>query len=121
MPSRAETTPPSLNSFDHAPLSCIRLDLAEHHSCLPILLVVMATLGRTHAFPFIDVVRAQQQALQLPSLVKVDMAGFEFYPQPPPWRPWVHDLVHLTKQGECALGAAMANAWLALESRGVQR
>jgi hypothetical protein len=36
------------------------------------------------------------------------MAGFEFFPDPER-----HDLVHLSKAGECALGEAAAATWVA--------
>lgn len=60
-----------------------------------------------------QIVRAQQQALQLPALVKADMLGVDLYPAP---NLESRALVHVTKQGQCALGAAMASAWL-LEQR----
>jgi hypothetical protein len=65
-------------------------------------MAVMATRQRQGAFPFIEVVAQQQQALKLPGLLKVDMAGYEFYDGGD------GNLVHLTKAGCCALGAAMA-------------
>ena len=36
------------------------------------------------------------------------MSGFEFYPDPE-----LHELVHLSKAGECALGEAAAARWIA--------
>lgn len=70
-------------------------------------MAVMSTRRRHVAFPFIDAVRCQQQALQLPSLFKIDMEGYEFFEQDF----YGHDqLIHLSKAGCCALGVAMAYA-----------
>lgn len=82
-----------------------RFALAAYHPQLPVVMVVMATRQRHFAFRFIDVVRAQQQALKLPGLLKIDMAGYEFFEQDFYGR---QQLIHLSKSGCCALGAAMA-------------
>jgi hypothetical protein len=41
----------------------------------------MSAKNRTEIFPYIDVVRAQQQAVQLDNLVKVDQQDYEFFLQ----------------------------------------
>lgn len=83
-------------------LSTTRAALAPYAPCVPLVMAVMATWQRQGAFPYIDIVAQQQRALKLPGLLKVDMAGYEFYDGGD------GNLVHLTKAGCCALGAAMA-------------
>lgn len=83
-------------------LAATRAALQPYNPCTPLVMAVMATRKRQGAFPFIDVVAEQQWALKLPRLLKVDMAGYEFYDGGD------GNLVHLTKAGCCALGAAMA-------------
>jgi hypothetical protein len=67
---------------------------------------------RAGIFPYIATIRAQQQALQLADTVKVDMAGYELYYEN-------GQLIHLTKDGQCALGSALAGAYYAYQA-GVQ-
>lgn len=83
-------------------LSATRGALQAHCSCVPVVIAVMATRQREQAFPFISVVAEQQRALKAPAVLKVDMAGYEFYDAGD------GSLVHLTKAGCCALGVAMA-------------
>lgn len=82
-------------------LDATRSTLQPHHPCVPLVMVVMATRQRELAFPFIHVVRQQQWGLKAPALLKVDMQGFEFYPQDEQ-----QQLIHLTKAGCCALGTS---------------
>lgn len=63
----------------------------------------MAVRQRTAAFPFIETVAQQQWGLKAPGLLKVDMAGYEFYADGGDG-----SLVHLTKAGCCAIGVTMA-------------
>lgn len=79
-----------------------------HHPELPVLMTIMATRQREVAFPNIEVVAAQQRALQLRGLLSVDMAGYEFYPTAVGVPGGKEQLVHLAKAGCCALGVVMA-------------
>ncbi|WIA19947.1 hypothetical protein OEZ85_005831 [Tetradesmus obliquus] len=81
--------------------------LSALHPQLPVLMVIMATRQRSIAFPHIDIVAAQQRALQLPGLFKLEMTGFEFYPMDVGLPGGEAELVHLTKAGCAALGVAM--------------
>ncbi|KXZ52686.1 hypothetical protein GPECTOR_9g732 [Gonium pectorale] len=87
-------------------IAAARKDLAAFHPQLPVLLGVMP-LRKRDCFPHLPAVRAAQLALTLPALVKVDLAGFEFFEEYGGFH------VHLTKDGACALGAAMAHAYYA--------
>jgi hypothetical protein len=69
-------------------------------------MAVMATRGREAAFPHIQIVAQEQQALLLPGLLKVDMSGFEFYPHPS--GELQGQLIHLSKAGACAMGICFA-------------
>lgn len=90
-------------------MSC-RSALSSYCPQLPVVMAVMATRQRDAAFPYIDIVAAQQRALELPEVLRVDMAGFEFYATTAGVPGEVPQLVHLTKNGCCALGEAMAIA-----------
>lgn len=59
-------------------------------------------------FPYIGLIRSQQLSLSLPDLLKLDMAGYEFFYEG-------NQLVHLTKEGQCAMGAAMAYTYYAYQ------
>ncbi|WIA19948.1 hypothetical protein OEZ85_005831 [Tetradesmus obliquus] len=88
-------------------LAATRSALSALHPQLPVLMVIMATRQRSIAFPHIDIVAAQQRALQLPGLFKLEMTGFEFYPMDVGLPGGEAELVHLTKAGCAALGVAM--------------
>lgn len=95
-------------SFVTTLLPCLpRSALSALHPQLPVLMVIMATRQRSIAFPHIDIVAAQQRALQLPGLFKLEMTGFEFYPMDVGLPGGEAELVHLTKAGCAALGVAM--------------
>ncbi|KAG2488282.1 hypothetical protein HYH03_013132 [Edaphochlamys debaryana] len=87
-------------------VAAVRRDLAGHHTQLPILMAVMAVRKR-ECFPFLPAVRAAQLACSAPGLVRVDMAGFEFFEEYGPYH------VHLTKDGAAAMGCAMGHAYYA--------
>jgi hypothetical protein len=93
-------------------LAATRHALQAYCPCVPSVMAVMATRQRQGAFPFIDIVAEQQRGLKVPHLLKVDMAGFEFYDGGD------GNLVHLTKAGCCALGGAMALEVAACSSTG---
>ena len=61
-------------------------------------------------FPYLHLIRTQQLALSLPDLLKLDMAGYEFFYEG-------NQLVHLTKEGQCAMGAAMGYAYFAYQAQ----
>jgi hypothetical protein len=61
-------------------------------------------------FPYIALIREQQLALSLPDLLKLDMAGYEFFSE-------ANQLVHLSKEGQCAMGAAMAYTYYAYQQQ----
>jgi hypothetical protein len=65
--------------------------------------------ARSGIFPYIATIRAQQQALQLADTVKVDMAGYELFYEN-------GQLIHLSKDGQCALGSALAGAYFAYQA-----
>lgn len=77
-------------------LAATRAALAAYSPCVPLVMAVMAT---------------RQRWLKLPHVLKVDMSGYEFYAQD-------GSLVHLTKAGCCALGAAMALEVVACRAKG---
>jgi hypothetical protein len=92
-------------------LAATRAALAAYSPCVPLVMAVMSTRQREGAFPYIEVVAEQQRGLKLPRVLRVDMAGYEFYAQD-------GSLVHLTKAGCCALGAAMALEVVACRGEG---
>jgi hypothetical protein len=94
-------------SQPHSLSTAGRSALSPLHPELPVLLVVMATRRRDIAFPHIDIVAAQQRAVQLPGLFKLEMTGFEFYPVDVGVPGGEAQLVHLTKAGCAALGVAL--------------
>mmetsp|Transcript_6239 Transcript_6239/g.13664 ORF Transcript_6239/g.13664 Transcript_6239/m.13664 type:complete len:264 (-) Transcript_6239:416-1207(-) len=89
-------------------LGSARADLSKYHAELPCIMAVMSTKQREAKMPYIDIVRQQQMELDIPGVFKVDMQGFEFYPQQPGG-----DLIHLSKSGVSALGTAMAYCYSA--------
>ncbi|KAG1674200.1 hypothetical protein FOA52_013820 [Chlamydomonas sp. UWO 241] len=98
-------------------IAAARSDFARHNAKhFTFVMGVMATLGRTPCFPEIEEIRRQQLALQLPNLLKVDMAGHEFFEQT--YAPSPPALVHLTKNGQATFGAAMAHAVLKAQPAG---
>ncbi|GFR45825.1 hypothetical protein Agub_g7182 [Astrephomene gubernaculifera] len=101
-PGPSEAYGSNLTAF----LTAVRRDLSSYHAQLPILLGVMSVRKREN-FPYIAAVRQAQLGLTLPGVVRVDMAGFEFFEQNGGYH------IHLTKDGACALGAAMAHAYYA--------
>ena len=86
---------------------------------LPILMGVMSSTGRTAMCPYISTVRTAQLKVnpKLPAILRVDMADYEmFYAycggipacMPASYNP---QLIHLTKNGQCAMGMAMAQTY----------
>lgn len=83
---------------------------------LPIVMAIMSTTNRQKQYPFISYVREAQNftAYNNASIASVDMENFEFYFQDMGWGPqWTH----LSKNGECAMGTAMAQAWVSANFR----
>jgi hypothetical protein len=62
-------------------LAATRAALAAYSPCVPLVMAVMSTRQREGAFPYIEVVAEQQRGLKLPRVLRVDMAGYEFYAQ----------------------------------------
>ena len=83
---------------------------------LPIVLAVMSVTNRQRQFPYIDYVREalNYTAYHNTSFTSVDMEDFEFFSQDMGWGPqWTH----MSKKGECAMGTAMAQAWVKAKFR----
>jgi len=85
--------------------------LRAYHPALPWVVTKMAVQGRARLLPFIESVRAGQEAMAwgIPNIVMVDMEGMEFYMQY--YSGGMHPL-HLSKRGACQLGRAMGEAWV---------
>ncbi len=91
---------------------------------LPLALAVQTTEQRDSAFPFIAVVRDQSQRLEGTNLLKADMAGCEMYLSDlsgyngylgiQSWAGW--QAVHLTRKGQCCLGARLAGTYRAVRA-----
>ncbi|KAG1654974.1 hypothetical protein FOA52_004561 [Chlamydomonas sp. UWO 241] len=91
----------------------LRAELAPYNPRLPIVMGVMSTGPRLEWYTRLDVVRAAQlydDPMTRP-VVRVDMAIFSFYEQV--FTGGVSKAIHLSKQGQCDMGAAMAKAWMA--------
>ncbi|KXZ43064.1 hypothetical protein GPECTOR_105g96 [Gonium pectorale] len=119
MPAASQPVPGRLLMYDstwswHDARPSVHMGMYGFDHQLPIVLGVMAARKRGN-MPHIAKVRAAQLALTLPALVKVDLAGFEFFEEYGGFH------VHLTKDGACALGAAMAHAFYAASARGLVR
>ncbi|EFJ41044.1 hypothetical protein VOLCADRAFT_99022 [Volvox carteri f. nagariensis] len=85
-------------------VQAVRRDLASYHAQLPIVMGVMA-LRKRECFPYLATVRRAQQSVPLPGLLRIDLAGYEFFEEYGGYH------VHLTKDGVTALGAAMAHTY----------
>lgn len=88
-----------------------RAALSRYHPSLPWIITKMAVHGRTKLLPYIESVRAGQEAMAfgIPNIVMVDMEGMDFYLQY--YSGGMHPL-HLSKRGACELGRAIGEAWI---------
>ncbi|KAL6756885.1 SGNH hydrolase-type esterase domain-containing protein [Haematococcus lacustris] len=91
-----------------------RQDLAPFHPKLPVIMAMQAVTNRDTIFPWIWILRFQQEELMADAsqqpLLAVDMEGLSFFYQviggsPPQW-------VHLSHLGVCQLGRAMAARYI---------
>ncbi|GIL88694.1 hypothetical protein Vretimale_17276 [Volvox reticuliferus] len=62
-------------------------------------------LRKRECFPYLAAVRRAQLGIPVPGLLRVDLAGYEFFEEYGGFH------VHLTKDGATALGAAMAHTY----------
>ncbi|GIL60766.1 hypothetical protein Vafri_15298 [Volvox africanus] len=85
-------------------VQAVRRDLASYHAQLPVIIGVMA-LRKRDCFPYLAAVRRAQLGVPIPGLLRVDLAGYEFFEEYGGFH------VHLTKDGATALGAAMAHTY----------
>ncbi|KAG1677037.1 hypothetical protein FOA52_001206 [Chlamydomonas sp. UWO 241] len=99
----------------------IRSDLAYLNPCLPVVMAVQRIADRNRVFPLIDVVKAQQQAVDMPNVFKADMEFWEMYPV---------DFteiygaevglqsIHFTASGSCDMGIALAQSFIGASDNG---
>ncbi|GAX76533.1 hypothetical protein CEUSTIGMA_g3979.t1 [Chlamydomonas eustigma] len=84
----------------------VRSEVLLHTSNLTIITAVMAAHGgRDAVFPFLETVRQQQLNFSMKEVVKVEMSGYEFFPE-------AGSFIHLSKAGVCAFGSAMADKYV---------
>ncbi|KAG1677610.1 hypothetical protein FOA52_010391 [Chlamydomonas sp. UWO 241] len=110
----SETAAASYRERLSAFITALRSELRPYHAELPVIMALMSTNNREAQYPCIREVRKAQidVAAVTPGIVTVDMGNYEHFWQDmnvgagPQW-------THLTKAGECSMGAGMAAAWLA--------
>jgi hypothetical protein len=99
---------PRLSAF----IDALRSEFRPYHEALPVVMALMSTDERGQQYPYIYQVRRAQNGVadETPGVVTVDMGGYEHYHQDMGFgRQWSH----LTKAGQCGMGAGMADAWMA--------
>ncbi|PNH04965.1 hypothetical protein TSOC_008823 [Tetrabaena socialis] len=99
-------------------LATLRADLSPHHPQLPVVLSIMSARQRVSIFPYIELVRSQQAAINDAAVLKVDQQDYAFYlsSMADPYNPsrvWWDQAIHMTQDGQCDMGADMAAAYAA--------
>ncbi|KAG1674161.1 hypothetical protein FOA52_015792 [Chlamydomonas sp. UWO 241] len=92
-------------------VGAMRKELAEYHARLPMVMGVMSAGERLLYYPYLEPIRAAQLVNDPATspIVRVDLGNFEFYLEVLGGQTYMR---HLSKWGQCDMGAAMARQWL---------
>ena len=89
----------------------LRTDLAEFNPGLPVVLAVQRVANRSRVYPLIGQIKAQQENLTMPNLLKARMEDHQMFSVnfSDIYGPYVGmQAIHFTKQGSCNMGVDFA-------------